>query len=426
MKKIFVLILSSMVLFGCQKHVCDDVNPKLPGVNMVASTGTILDTKELAGEQGEITVKLLNSNTPADSYAFGVVNSDVLFYTSQPGEYSIEVSRGSKNIVKTINILPRDKKPTKYITRVLEYMPAPGQFINILPTYEEGDTQKTMNQKALEAIGGENRNSNMVSLGAWGGYVIFGFDHSVINVEGKADLRIDGNAFVANAIGDNLGNTKIMEGSVEPGVVFVSYDKNGNGLADDEWFEILGSGSLSVENEAWYDFMSTNYPEIDLTIHRDYEMTYSKPSSERPADPEKYIAWSDNKNKSSFMRRNEFHHQPYYPLWIKSESMTFRGTKLANNMYKQHSEGGFYLQLAYKYGYVDNVPNGHKNGNIDISWAVDKNGKKVKLPYIDFVKVQTGVYAIANTTGEVSTEVTRAMDLHIDPVEDVNSAEIVN
>ena len=37
-----------------------------------------------------------------------------------------------------------------YISRVFEYRPAPGQFINTLPAYEEGDTDETMAQKAEE------------------------------------------------------------------------------------------------------------------------------------------------------------------------------------------------------------------------------------------------------------------------------------
>ena len=40
-----------------------------------------------------------------------------------------------------------------YVTQVIDYRPAPGQFVNTMPSYEEGDTQETMNAKVLEAIG---------------------------------------------------------------------------------------------------------------------------------------------------------------------------------------------------------------------------------------------------------------------------------
>lgn len=51
--------------------------------------------------------------------------------------------------------------------------------------------------------------------------------------------------------------------------------------------------------------------------------------------------------------------------------------------------------------------------NIDISWAVDKNGKYVKLPGIDFVKVYSAIRQENGMLGEVSTEVTGAYDLRI-------------
>ena len=83
------------------------------------------------------------------------------------------------------------KDATPYITEVFEYMPAPGQFVNTMPLYEEGDTQETMNRKVLEAIG--NNNCGLISLGGWGGYVVVGFDHTIENREGLCDFRVLGN-----------------------------------------------------------------------------------------------------------------------------------------------------------------------------------------------------------------------------------------
>ena len=39
-----------------------------------------------------------------------------------------------------------------YVTKVVDFCPAPGQFTNSIPGWDEGDTQETMNQKALDAI----------------------------------------------------------------------------------------------------------------------------------------------------------------------------------------------------------------------------------------------------------------------------------
>ena len=67
---------------------------------------------------------------------------------------------------------PENKSP--YVTRVFEYKPAPGQFVNKLPKYETGDTPEKMAKKVLDAIGGDNKGT--ITLG---GFMIRGggFDH---------------------------------------------------------------------------------------------------------------------------------------------------------------------------------------------------------------------------------------------------------
>jgi len=56
---------------------------------------------------------------------------------------------------------------TPYVSKVLEYKPAPGQFIN---------TTLGSPASAQSLTGGINGH---VCLGAYGGYVIVGFDHSI-------------------------------------------------------------------------------------------------------------------------------------------------------------------------------------------------------------------------------------------------------
>ena len=62
-------------------------------------------------------------------------------------------------------------------------------------------------------------------LGGWGGYIVVGFDHSIEN-KGGYDFSIKGNAF---------------DSSNEPGIVWVMQDVNGDGLPNDEWYELKGS-----------------------------------------------------------------------------------------------------------------------------------------------------------------------------------------
>ena len=261
------------------------------------------------------------------------------------------------------------------VTRVYEYLPAPGQFINTLPAWAEGDTEETMRQKAENAL----VNGSMICLGGFGGYVVIGFDHTIVNKEG-ADFVVLGNAF---------------DGWAEPGVIMVSRDVNENGLPDDEWYEIAGS----EYNKS--------------TTIKNYEITYYKPESE-PSDPNEpnYIRWTDNQGQSGYLSKNSYHSQTYYPQW-KGNSYTLKGTFMEANIYDQSGTGTYWVNPAYDWGYADNMPNNNDKAQINIDWAVNKNGVPVRLKGIDFVKVYTANRAEGGWLGEVSTEVSGFRDLNL-------------
>lgn len=289
-----------------------------------------------------------------------------------------------------------------YIHKVYEYMPAPGQFVNKLPFYEKGDTKNDMRLKAEESI--EGTTGILVSLGGYGGYITFGFDHMVENVPGEYDFKILANAFYANA---NPNPEAPSEGgSCEPGIVMVSYDANGNGKPDDEWYELAGS--------------EYNSPE---TIHN-YRITYYKPDENKKRTPDNsypylndttYVRWESNQGDYGYVSRNTFHHQSYYPLWIEEEELTFEGTKLADNYVDESGKGSYYVLYSYAWGYVDNHPNHDERANFNIEWAVDKDGKPVQLPGVHFIKVYTAVNQYCGWLGETSTEIIGAQDLHLLP-----------
>lgn len=106
--------------------------------------------------------------------------------------------------------------------RVIDYVPAPGQFVNELPEWEDGDDSEAMAAKALQYMTEEGY---YISLGAWGGYVTVGFERTIVNVPGKRDIYIEGNAFQSSQSSTKGGNS-------EPGVVMVAYDINHNGIPD--------------------------------------------------------------------------------------------------------------------------------------------------------------------------------------------------
>jgi len=288
-----------------------------------------------------------------------------------------------------------------YISRVYEYLPAPGQFVNTMPEYEDGDTEATMAQKAEETLANNAR--GMISLGGFGGYIVFGFDHRVENVEGHYDFNILGNAFYASS--NPNPDASPEGGSSEPGIVMVSRDDNNNGLPDDKWYELAGS----------------EYHK-STTIHN-YTLTYYRTPFDHVATPVKstsiiddtYIAWHSSKGENGYVYKNAYHKQDYYPQWIKEDKLSFTGTILPNNAVDESGDGSYYVLYCYGYGYADNHPNNDPNNRskFNIEWAVDENGKQVSLDGIDFVKVYTALNQYAGNLGETSTEIQGAADLHI-------------
>lgn len=268
-----------------------------------------------------------------------------------------------------------------YISRVWEYSPAPGQFVNVLPEYEDGDDADSMREKAGEAIAENER--GMITLGSWGGYVVFGFDHMVVNGPGN-DFIVLGNATYAEGIEGRLG------GSCEPGIVLVSYDENGNGRPDDRWYELAGSEYTNPQ-----------------TIH-DYSVTY-----ERPEDEKNAVSWEDNKGQTGQVDRNSYHKQPYFPQWIEEETLQFNGSRLPDNYEDKYGDGSYYVLYAYSWGYADNHPNSATESELDIAWAVDTDGTPVNLPGIHFVKVYTALHQQCGRLGETSTEIVGAEDLNM-------------
>ena len=271
---------------------------------------------------------------------------------------------------------------SKYIKAVDEYVPAPGQYTNTLPAYEEGDNATTMAQKCTDKIA--NNKGSMVSLGAYGGYITFHFDHSIANVSGQKDFYVKGNAF---------------SGSAEPGIVMVSKDVNGNGLPDDPWYELSGSADVDSVGKVIYN----------------YEITYTKNAMNN-------VPWTDNQGKSGSVARNGFHKQEYFPLWL-GDSITFKGTLLPRNGYNKSATGQNWVLNSFAYGYVDNLPNSNIDGNsFDISWAVDADRNPVTLDAIDFVRVYCAENQMAGWLGETSTEVAGAEDLHLEASVDAQQA----
>jgi hypothetical protein len=262
------------------------------------------------------------------------------------------------------------------ISRVLEYKPAPGQHINrLFPTPAYSDTYANALTFATTNL---VNNSSMIGLGAYGGYVVVGFDHSIVNVKGEYDFKVLGNAFTNGS---------------EPGIVMVCQDLNKNGVPD--------------TNEPWYELAGSEYNNAQ-TIHN-YEITYYRPD---PDGQKSNIRWTDNQGNEGVVTHISFASQAtMYPLWVTENTMTFKGTKLRKNAIQN---GSTWTLPAFDWGYADNHANTSTDDKIGfkIDWAVDDSGNPVHLEYIDFVKIYTGSVQEAGWLGETSTEVAGVVDLH--------------
>lgn len=358
----------------------------------------------------------LHPEYPGDRYEWSIVDSlgrdslisterDLHFVRKDVGTYNLKL-----HIVDdtdpfihyfTVKVWNEEVAYDRYITKVYEFCPAPGQFVNLLPKYEEGDTEETMIKKVEECISGKN--DVLISLGSYGGYVTFGFDHAVVNVKGEKDFKILGNSFYAAA--NPNPNAPESGGSSEPGIVMVSIDKNGNGLPDDEWYELAGS-------EYHKPATAHNY---SVTYYKTASDHVATPKPDTPITDTTYIPWIANDGTSGYVEKNSYHTQDYFPKWISAGELTFIGTRLGHNAIDESGVGNYYVLYAYDWGYADNHPNEVDDKScFDIDWAVDKNGNHVILDGVDFIRVFTGVNQSCGWLGETSTEICRAEDLHID------------
>ncbi|MGN7989574.1 PKD-like domain-containing protein [Pedobacter sp. 22226] len=376
MKKSYLILTLCLatLMFSCKKNneAAPDVNLSVKGETMTAKVNT-----NVAFSAGTNNGKGFNHQWKLDGKVVSTAyNFD--FIPTQAGTYLVEYTASNNvgafshkyTVTVPVPVVAITPNSTKFITTVFEYLPAPGQFIN----------ESLGSLAGAQKIIGDVSQTGLVSLGGFGGYIIFGFDHSVVNNTG-ADLAIYGNP---------IGGTTPW---AEPGIVMVSQDVNGNGKPDDEWYELAGS--------------EYNNP---LTI-KNYEIIYTNPKGFAN------VSWMDNQGNSGTYDVNNFHKHNFYPEFaLDQEKLTLKGTLLPSTWGKN---GSIFINSAFPWGYTDSwsIDDDYatkRYNSFDLDWAVDKTGKKIALNTIDFVKVYTGQREKGNTLlGEISTEVKGAMDLGI-------------
>lgn len=317
---------------------------------------------------------------------------DFRFIAVYPGTYELSlnvVSAGKKGVKKTtINVINEAKNYSPYITGIYDFNPAPGMFANDL--YVAGNVKTDVVRRALGRIN-ETSVGYALDLGGFGGSIVIGFDHTVVNVAGQRDFRVYG------------GDLNDKADPPAPGLIYVAYDENKNGKPDEEeWYEIIGS-QHTKENTL-----------------KNFKLTYHKKAAgvplviAGPNDPfsdREHIFCENNQAESYYMPRAKTKKE-YYPLWTAQPTAVFEGMKL-NVDFKPARAGQTTLWnfTAPEWGYVNSV-----DPDIDIDWAVDKNGKKAALPGIDFIKVVNCVsepMGLCQQQSAMATKFSGAGDLHL-------------
>jgi hypothetical protein len=244
---------------------------------------------------------------------------------------------------------PVTAESSKWISAVLEYRPAPGQFINDANMGEEKQGEKI--------VGGK---SNM-NLGAFGGYVTYTFDHSVVNGDRGNNEGYD--FAVCRAFSQG-----------KPAIVQVSYDRNGNGKADDEWYEIHSTSHKDPAN-------IKNYKMV-------YKNPLDAPGATAPSDIDCIANGVPEVMNFSILAKTSHKHS-CWPAWIAVETIEFTGTALDATVAK-NSGYGYICANNNNYTSVIGGDNDTKNSDkMNLDWAHKLDGTPANLKCIDFVRIYT-------------------------------------
>ncbi len=249
--------------------------------------------------------------------------------------------------------------PQNIPLEVIDFSPAPGQFINTAISAYPIDGMSY--QEVLKEATNRLNNNELISLGGFGGSITVKLNSPIKNIPNKADFKV-----LANAIYSTSGN------SAEPGIIHVSQD----GVT---WYEIYGSAHN------------------DANTIKNYSLTYSLQSDGS-------ILWEANDGSVGIVERNDFHKQSYFPAWVPDNLITVSSTRLPD-VARYDDSSKQWLFTPFAYGYVDNMPNKSDACLIDLDWAHDSMGNPIVLNEVLYLRITTAVHQTCGILGEVSTEV---------------------
>ncbi len=281
-----------------------------------------------------------------------------------------------------------------FATRVLEYTPAPGQHVALAAF------NNPMRALGPPVGGGTSAadNSKLVTLGGFGGSITLGFDHTILDQPPTAtnptgaDLIVFGNAFWAG------GNPDLRW--AEPGIIEVSRDDNGNGLADDTWYVIRGSHLPQVPMDAYSTVTFESGAVRSGFRIQDGAFLGASPVLQNPlgGGEQGVYGYADC---APTMALGDFDGD---------------GTPDRDGA----DEAWFYTVPSNPHKTAVTLFSGGGEA-VDIGDAVAADGAAPALDRIDFVRVRTGVHMVRGVFGETSTEISGVAEARPRRLADIGS-----
>lgn len=290
----------------------------------------------------------------------------------------------------------------QFATRVLDYSPAPGQFVQ--------DPAFNNPSRALgPPIGGGTLSpdlTKLVSLGGFGGSITLGFDHQILddprNPRGL-DAIVFGNASFVNG----HPNRRFAEAAT----IEISLDANNNSLADDPWFIIRAPHLPSVPQAAlasatWDD----NIPDPTFAPAEPSWIPPGRSGQWQTAAyslPATFIG-PVVQNPLGLTATTE-------AIWgLADHTPTLLlGDTNADNIIDDPAASPAWFYTGPDDPFTVGITHGSGGGDaFDIKWAVNPStGAPANLPAFDFIRITTAVNSIHATLGEISAEIGAVADV---------------
>lgn len=282
-----------------------------------------------------------------------------------------------------------------FASRVLDYSPAPGQFVQ---NPQFNDPARALGAPGIAGGLSAADNSKCVTLGGFGGTITLGFDHSIYanpHNPHQLDFIVYGNGYYIG--GDPLRR------HAELGVIEVSRDDNHNGQADDAWYLIPGShlpaAAPVVRTNAMWNAATLNPAWIPTGRSGMWATSgYQLPAAFGPSP---IIVNSLGSGSEE--------------LWGYADlapSLVLGDTTATNIVDDPAADPALFYTIPDDPRTTGIDPGSGGGSAIAIRWAIDPaTGATANVDRIDFIRITTGINAVHQILGEISTEISAVADV---------------